>query len=737
MTNQPNRTRSRALKLLLALATLCASPLVAQLTQEQVAAYLEQNPGALRSGSIPKIQRDTPSRRDTSNTIDGATDTLAYDTSRTAKHREDTTLQRYGLRLFQTATPELFGAASGSVGPDYALGSGDELVLTLWGDREARLVQSVDRDGQVSFEGIGTISLAGKTLAQGESALRARLARVYSGMGSTQHMDLTLGKLKRIRVFVVGEAQKPGAYFLSGNTSILSALYMAKGPSPLGTERKILVRRGTREFSIDLYGLLFEGRRPPEDALQDGDVVRIASHGPLVTVRGAVKRPGIYEMLPEEKPSQLVKYAGGLVAGAADQGMTVSRLYPGGRRDNLLYPSPLAPETAQTATAFSDSDQVLVFAGSDPSRTSVAAMGSVRFPGGYPWTTGMTAADLLTKAGGPDDSAFDGRLLVRRTDSLGRLGILRAPLINCASLLLTPGDTLVVFNRRKMSDSDSVLISGAVRLPGIFRFREGMTVKDLILQAGGFLPSAEFGKVRLEEGHHDSASATTTWLSLDSSLDAQAADTPLDPGQHLAVPWNPRWYVPEAVVLRGWVQRPGLYYLKTPGERLSSVLERAGGIKTGGFARAASFVRARDSVGRVQIDLAKALSKPGSNWDVPLRGGDTLTIPDQPATVRVSGYVNYPTSIMYEKGRSWKWYIARAGGTADSADADKIWVRYADGSILSRDYGLQDPDPGSEIVVPKAPPPEKMKTGEKVQIFGSLASTMLTIVTVVVLLKSN
>jgi protein involved in polysaccharide export with SLBB domain len=384
-----------------------------------------------------------------------------------------------------------------------------------------------------------------------------------------------------------------------------------------------------------------------------------------------------------------------------------------------------------------DGDEILVHMGRDRSLSTVAAFGAVRFPGGYPWKTGMTAEDLLRLAGGPNDSAFEGRVLVKRTDSTGRMLALRAPLVSCGSLLLAGGDSLVVFNRRLMSDTDSVLISGAVRRPGPYLFLEGMTVKDLILEAGGFLPSAEFGRIRLEEGQKDSAMATTTWLALDSSLDALAADTPLDPGQHLAVPWNPRWYEPEAVTLRGWVARPGLYFLKRPGERLSSVLERAGGVKAGGYTRAAVFVRGRDSVGRVQVDLEKALAKPGSTWDVPLRGADTLTIPDQPATIRVAGYVNYPTSIMWEKGRSWSWYIARAGGYADSADAAKVWVRYADGSILSRDYGLADPDPGSEIVVPKAPPPEKMKTAEKVAVFGSLASTLLTVVTVMILLRQN
>lgn len=730
-----------------ALVLLCSVllPGVARaLSPEQQAAaqsYFEKNPDAMRSSSIPVVQRSAPSRNDTNSFTGTDSDTLPrfeqQGESDVAKRDEPGELERFGRKLFRMAEPELFGAASGSVGPEYTVGPGDELVLTLWGDRDARMVQTIDRDGQINFEGVGTIGLSGKTLAQAETMLRGRLSKVYSGMGRSQNMDLTLGKLKRIRIFVVGEVERPGAYFLSGNTSILSALYMARGPTKLGTERRIFVRSGGVETSIDLYQLLFDGKRPTGDMLRDGDVVRVPSHGALVTVDGAVKRPAIYEMVPDEPVGNLLKYAGGLLPTAADQGLQVSRYFANGRRDVLLYPSPSQLSSGASAPAFQDGDEVLVHQGRDPSRFTVTAHGSVRFPGGYPWKAGMTAFDLLQAAGGPNDSAFDGRILVNRTDTLGVQKTLRAPMASCSRIVLEQGDTLQVFNRLAMSDTDSIHISGAVRSPGVFRYRAGMTVKDLILEAGGFLSVAEFGRVRLEEAMHDSAAATTRWLQLDSSLSADAADTPLEPGQHLAIPWNPRRYEPEAVFLRGWVQLPGLYYLKAPGERISSVLERAGGIKEGGYARAAIFIRGRDSVGRVQIELTKALSKPGSRWDVPLRGGDTLIVPDKPATVRVSGYVNYPTSIMYEEGRSWKWYVARAGGYADSADEDKVWIRYADGSILSRDYGLKNPDPGSEIVIPQAPPPETMKTGEKVQIFGSLASTMLTIVTVIVLLKTN
>lgn len=719
--------------------TLCGV-LSAQVGDAAIARAMQEarnNPAALRATSVSRVGQSLPTRRDSFALPNPEEDSLPADQVLEARQADDSLPVRFGRKLFSNANPSLFGAATGAVGADYGLGPGDELILTLWGDRELRQVQTIDRDGQVAFDGVGAISLSGKTLSQAEALLRTRLKRVYSGMGSSQHMDLTMGKLKRIRVFVVGEAERPGAYFLSGNTSVLAALYMGGGPSRLGTERRVLVRHGDRETAFDLYDLLFQGKRPSDDGLQDGDVVRVPPHGPLVEVVGAARRPGVYEMLPEEDPARLLEYVGGLEAQAADQGLSVSRIFANGRRDVVQYPTPSQLLQGTKAEPFRDGDEIRFFAGNDPSRSTVAAQGAVRFPGGYPWVAGMTAQDLLGMAGGPNDSAFEGRILVKRVDSLGSLQALRAPMTSCGSLLLQMGDTLMVFNRRAMSDTDSVLISGAVRNPGFFRYREGMTVKDLILEAGGFLPSAEFGKVRLEEGLKDSAVATTVWLALDSSLAAGAADTPLEPGQHLAIPWNPRWYQPEAVVLRGWVRRPGLYFLKHPGERLSSVLGRAGGIKEGGYARAAVFVRSRDDVGRIQVDVAKALQNPDERWDVPLRGGDTLTIPDRPATVRVSGYVNYPTSIMYEKGRSWKWYLARAGGYADSADPKKVWVRYADGSILSRDYGLENPDPGSELVVPKAPPPEKMRTAEKVQIFGSIASTLLTIATLVLLLKNS
>jgi protein involved in polysaccharide export with SLBB domain len=410
-------------------------------------------------------------------------------------------------------------------------------------------------------------------------------------------------------------------------------------------------------------------------------------------------------------------------------------LFENGRRDAVFYPD--FTNKSAKRDPFRDGDTAWVSFGREQSRSTVHASGNVRFPGSYPWVSGNTAADLLQTAGGLDDSAYEARIIVLRRDTLGQLWSLRSSAANATSISLIPGDSLRVFNRLLMSDSDSVRISGAVREPGRFPYRRGMTLKDLILLAGGFLPDAEFGKVRLEQSSKDSLGATTRYLALDSSLKADAADQLLEPNQHLAIPYNPRWHKPEEVMIQGWVVRPGLYLLKHPGERLSSVIERAGGLKDGGYAHAAIFTRGRDSVGRVRINLPQALSKPGSKFDIAMRGDDTLRIPDRPATVRVSGWVNYPTAVMYEKGRSWKWYVAQAGGFSDSANTKGVWVRYADGSILSRDYGLDDPDAGAEIVVPKAPPKRELTATEQVQIWSGIVGIAMTVATLVVLVTKN
>jgi len=645
-------------------------------------------------------------------------------------------LLRYGRKLFRNADPSMFASFTGAVGANYQLGPGDEMILTLWGQKEARYQLTLDRDGQVSVEGIGVVSLNGKSLKAAEDLLKKRLSRIYAGLSSGQaNMDLTLGKVKRIRVFVMGDVVRPGGYLLSGNTSVLAALYQAKGPTDVGTERLVQVHRGGVVTKIDLYDYFFKGKRPVNDVLQDGDVVRVPRKGAMIRARGDVGNPGYYELLPSEDAKDLLEYAGGINATAATTSLSVLRTFENGRHDAIMLPSPQALLKGSEKAKLQDGDEVTVQPGRDPSLKTVHVRGEVRFPGNYPWSEGTTAGVILQMAGGPGREAYLGRGLIDRTEANGSRSQWRVTLDPASDLPLQPQDTITVFHRGKMLFQDSVSVSGAVRKPGKFPYRNGMTVKDLILKAGGFLRWAEFGKVRLENLRNDNDSILVEVLDLDSSLSASSADRPVSAFGHVSVPYNPQYRRMETVTVRGHVVHPGTYALQFPEERLSSLLKRCGGPRTEGYLDAARIYRAEDSTGRIAVDFPEVLRKPGSITDLPLRDGDTIDVPRRPVTVKVDGRVRRPSNVVWVEGKDWKWYVDMAGGYADSANKGGVYVQYANGSIETRDGGIRHvPNPGSVVTVPMEIP-EKITFGETMTGINAILATVVAGLTIFVLLN--
>jgi len=646
--------------------------------------------------------------------------------------------RRFVQDIFRNSDPSVFASHSGAVGATYQLGSGDEIILTLWGQKEARYNLTLDRDGQVSVEGIGVVSLNGQNLSSATELLRKRLQRIYSGLGSGGvNMDVTLGKLKQVRVFVVGDVVRSGGFMLSGNTSVFAALYQAKGPSDLGSERSILVTRGGKELAFDLYDYVFYGKKPVGDVLQDGDVVRVPRRGALVEMRGDVGRPGLYELKEKEGAKELIGFAGGLNATTAKAPISVLRVFENGRVDAVKLPTP--QEVLSGASApLKDGDVVQVFPGKDPSASTVAATGLVRFPGSFPFAEGMTAAELLTQCGGLSRDAYGERLLLSRRLSSGLREQSRFSYENAGSVLLQALDSIVVYDRREMAFRDSVRITGAVQRPGIYVWLSGMTVKDLILKAGGFKLDAEFGNVRVESPIAGARKSKVEYLPLDSSLATKSADQPLLPQAHIEVPYNPSLTRLELVEVRGWVERPGSYGLRESGERFSSLFERVGGLRPDAYLEGARLIRGDSLAGRIQIDFNKALAEKGGYDDLPLRGGDIIVIPMRPATVSVKGRVNSPRNIVWRDGKSWKWYIQQAGGYSDSADEDRVYVRFADGSVETRDGGISSkPNPGSEVIVPFRKPPEPTTFGNVLTGLNTLMATIMTGLGIFLLLQKN
>jgi protein involved in polysaccharide export with SLBB domain len=410
-------------------------------------------------------------------------------------------------------------------------------------------------------------------------------------------------------------------------------------------------------------------------------------------------------------------------------------VFENGRLDAVALPSP-AEVAAGALAPLKDGDSVYVVHGKDPSSATVVVGGEVRFPGALPFVAGATAADFLEKAGGPTRDAYIGRVLLSRRLSDGDREQLRFSLESASSVQAQAQDSIKVYDVTKISLRDSVRISGAVRRPGIYARPKGLTVKDLILKAGGFRWGADWTKVRLESPVPGSEESKIDVLALDSSLAVATADRAIPPHAHVAVPFDPQMDTLQVVNVRGLVSRPGRYALERNGERLSSLWERLGGLRPDAYLAGARLIRGE--TGRIQIDFERALKDKGGYDDLPLRGGDSIYVPMRPATVAVLGRVNTPANVVWREGKSWKWYIEQVGGFSDSADEDKVFVRYADGSVQTREVGITSkPNPGSEVVVPFRRPPEPTTGKDVISGMNMIMATIIAGLTIFVLIKNN
>ncbi|HMB68152.1 MAG TPA: SLBB domain-containing protein, partial [bacterium] len=395
-------------------------------------ARAEEMAAALRAQGISVDSMDAAGDRDAIPEMDtSAPDSSEWDRVEQAPPRvseaeplESEALTPFGYSLFSTSPDNYRQPGYGPVDPDYPLGPGDEIVLDVWGDTVFRLERTLDRQGGVNLPDVGRVVLAGMTLDQVRSTLRQKLGRVYSGLSdddgrATTHLAVTLGNLRVIRAFVVGRAVRPGGYDLSAAATVFHALFFAGGPSGSGSLRDIrLVRGGEVIGSLDVYDYLRTGRRDGDLRLENDDTIFIPPTGPRVTVRGEVREPGIYEMLPGETLGDLLGTAGGLTERAYAGRVQIERILSSDEQartgeDRKLLDFALGSET--DAREIRDGDQVTVFPIADRIRNFVTIRGEVRRPGVYELREGAQLADLIREAGGLLETAFLERAEVVRT----------------------------------------------------------------------------------------------------------------------------------------------------------------------------------------------------------------------------------------------------------------------------------------------------------------------------------
>ncbi len=662
----------------------------------------------------------------------------------------------FGLETFRSATSQFDPNLNGPVDPNYRLGPGDKLVLILTGDVSASYTLDVTREGFVVIPQVGQLFVNNITLGQLDDILYRRLGQVYSGVrrgpGATTHFSLTPARIRTNQIFVLGDVMEPGSHRVSAAGTILSALYSAGGPTENGSMRQVQVKRNGRLVeTLDVYDYLLRGDASHDARLQTGDIVFVPPHLPRARIVGEIVRPATYEMKTDETLADLIQYAGGFTPTASRSRVQIERILPPDARlagrDRIVteVASPLFATGYGPPEPIRAGDVVRVFEVTSRIRNRIAVRGDVWQPGLIGLSPGMTIRDAVRMAGGLRPDAYLGQILVTRLRPDSSRVQLRAAFTDTTGnvrgdFTLQEDDDIQIFPKSMFTTQRYVEINGAVRRKGKVPYREGMTMRDLVLLAGGLDQSADLSQAeiaRLPEDRRAGATAVQFRTPLDSSyifergpdgryfgppgLPAPIGPAPevtLKPYDNILIFRQPNWELQRTVILAGEVRLPGRYSLLTKNEKLSDIIKRAGGLTPEAYADGITFYRSKGtvgskgSVGRIGVDLPAVLDNARSRDNLLLQDGDSVTIPRFSAVVNVTGAVNSPIAVTYVPGRTIDYYIRAAGGSARNGAKKYAYVTQPNGKVEAGQTRFlipyrPKPRPGSTIFVPEKDPNDK------------------------------
>lgn len=645
---------------------------------------------------------------------------------------------------------------------DYRLGPGDEVVIDIWGASEDEIRDVISPEGRIMIEQIGPVYLNGLTVAEANDRLRKAFATKYAGVAEDEtDVSLTLGQIRSILVNVMGEVNIPGSYRLSPFSTVFNAIYRAGGINDIGTLRNIhVIRNGSRLLDVDIYDYLFGGHANSASVrLQEGDVIIVPPYENLVSVEGGVKRPMFYEIREGESLQKLLGYSGGLAGDAFSELVTVSR--PTGQQNEIYNVEKADFNTYQLR----DGDVVKVGTVVDRFTNRVELRGSVMRPGMYAiGDDTMTLRSLLKQAQGLADDAFTTRAILYREgegETLKAMGVALGEILagRASDVKLLPNDILVVASVHEIVDHGELTINGQVTSPGDYPYAEGTTVEDLIVMAGGLVQGASTARVEVSRRIIDPQSLKPTentaeiftFALKDGLVLGGDPEFKLKPYDIVEVRRSPGYQTQKLIEVDGEVLFDGQYALQRKNERISDIVRRAGGVTDGAYLKGARLMRkmtddekaARDEslklamsqsedsinieqlslsdVYSVGIELEKALSQPGSYYDLVLKDGDKLIIPEEVSTVKISGDVMFPNVVGYVPGKKVDYYINQAGGYGERARKNKVFIIYMNGTV-ARANGGSVLEPGCQIIVPSKPKTGGTNWAQVISYVSSFAS---------------
>ncbi len=781
--------------------------------------------------------------------------------------RRSKRLDRFGEDIFLYGTGNLDELPMDlPAGPDYVVGPGDGLSIDMWGGVSEKLLRVVDREGRVALPEVGAVEVSGRNLGDVQHLVQTVLRGQFRNVGA----DVSLARVRTVRVYVVGDVARPGAYDVSSLSTPLNALYIAGGPTSEGSLRVLEHNRGTQLIEkVDLYDLLLHGIRADMKGLQPGDTLRVPPLSGQVTVEGMVRRPAIYELNGEKNLAEVLQLAGGVLPTGTLRHVDVERVQSHESRTMLRLDIPETNNDSSVAKALEDftvqdGDKIKITPILPYADKTVYLDGHVSRPGKFAYSDGMKVTDLIKSykdllpepstshaeiirlsqpdfspvvlafnlgdalagknpdlvlkpfdtvrvfgkydfedppvitvtgevrdpgdhltnglphlrdaiylAGGATRDASMDDVQVFRKTSDGRLEVLSANLGEAlegddkANILLESRDRVFVHRDLNKMDPATVTISGEVGRPGKYPLGDGMTAAGLVRLAGGLKRSAYTEEADLTSymiEHGDRIVSDHKTIHIAEALAGEPdTDARLHDGDVLTIRQLSGWQDLGATIeVKGEVAHPGGYGIE-PGERLSSILARAGGFLPSAYPYGAVFERVElreleeknraDLIQQVSAEQAEMKLIPGMDsdeqvkvkatvllyqktidglqntppvgrlvihissdvkrWantaaDIQVRAGDKIYIPKKPGIVLVDGSVYNPTGITYKPGKSAGWYLRQSGGPTSAADKRSTFVIRADGSVVGGSGGLfsggvesAELRPGDMVMVPE------------------------------------
>ncbi|MCE7040062.1 SLBB domain-containing protein [Dyadobacter sp. CY312] len=685
---------------------------------------------------------------------------------------------------FQIATPT-----------NYIVGPGDVLKIFYYNFAEASYNLEVNRDGFIQIQPrVGNVYVAGHTIEEIRKILIDKFTKFnvpgligVNGQPPRTKLMVTLGELRTVQVLVTGEVINPGTYELSSLASAFNALYLAGGPNEIGSFRDVKVVRNGKVIShLDIYDFLTKGTKDGDVRVQDNDNIQVGYYYKRVEMAGLIKRPGLYELLPDEKLSDAISYAGGFDDKAFRGRLKVERITSMERK---MFD---VSEDQYASFDMATGDLITVETVLDRFENIVTVEGAVMRPGNYSLDNSPSLKKLVDNAQGLREDAFIGRINVLRTRqdlTIENISLNYADIVNGTTpdLMLTRLDQVIIPSKFAMAETAFISVEGEVNNMAIgenegkFPYTANTTLEDALLKAGGFKESAYTSEVevvrRKRNGIAGAANAQIAEIhkfniNRDLSLNSNQSNFILQPFDQVIVRKSPNYVEQQSVFIEGEVLVPGEYSIINKNDKISDVIRRAGSLTELANPEGATLLRRSinrslnepidyaqadavensiksgtivgDSQGvkeeSIGIQLKSILKSPGSFEDLIIQEGDIIRIPKRLETVQVIGQVLYPTTVKYGKGMAFTDYISQSGGFTTQSLRKSSYIKYPNGNVDRTRRFLffnvyPKVQPGSEIYVPQRAAPA-LNTQQAITTATGLLGSIMTLVVTILAFRS-